>query len=49
MSSFPAALILGILGIVCDRRKLLAIMTTVIAGGLIAAWACMIAIQVASL
>ena len=48
MFSFPAALIFGIVGIVCDRRKLLAIITTLIAGGLMAFWACMMAIQIAS-
>jgi hypothetical protein len=31
MCSFPAALVLGILGIVYDRRKVLAIIATVIA------------------
>ena len=47
MSSFPAALAVGIAGIVCDRRKVLAIITTLVAGGLIVAWACMMAIQIA--
>jgi len=32
---FPVALILGIIGIVRDEQKLLAIITTVIAGGLV--------------
>ena len=46
MFSFPAALVFGIVGIVCDRRKLLAIITTVIAAGLIVAWVCVIVITV---
>jgi len=33
MLSFPTALIFGIVGIICDHRKLLAIITTIIAGG----------------
>ena len=31
--SYLSALIVGILGIICDRHKLLAIITTIIAGG----------------
>ena len=31
--SFFATLVFGIVGIICDRRKLLAIITTIIAGG----------------
>ena len=42
MFSFPAALIFGIVGIIRDRYKLLSIVTTLIAGGLMAFWACMI-------
>ncbi len=34
MFSFPAALLFGILGITHDRRKPLAIVTTLIAGGI---------------
>jgi hypothetical protein len=46
MFSFPAALILGIVGIVCDRPKWLAITTTVVAGGLMLVFICMMAIAV---
>jgi len=35
MCSLPVALMLGILGIVFDRRKVLAIITTIIAAGFI--------------
>ena len=35
MCSFPVALVLGILGIVFDRRKVLAIITTIIAAGFV--------------
>jgi uncharacterized membrane protein YedE/YeeE len=35
MCSFPAALVLGILGIVYDRRKVLAIIATIIATGFV--------------
>ena len=42
MFSFPAALVSGIVGIIRDRYKLLSIVTTLIAGGLMALWACMI-------
>jgi hypothetical protein len=40
--SFPAALLFGILGIIHDRRKLLAIVTTLIATGLVLLWAYMV-------
>lgn len=46
MFSFPAALLFGILGIANDRRKSLAIVTTLIAGGLILLWACMVGFQI---
>jgi hypothetical protein len=39
MFSFPASLILGIVGIIYDRRKLPAIFTTLISGGLMVYWA----------
>ena len=42
MFSFPAALIFGIVGIIHDRQKLLAIAVTLIAGGLMLLWAYMI-------
>jgi len=45
MCSFPAALVLGILGIVFDRRKVLAIIATVIAGGFILFYLSMIIIM----
>ncbi|MCP4262028.1 MAG: hypothetical protein GY774_31680 [Planctomycetes bacterium] len=35
MFSFPAALIVGIVGIIRDKNKMLAVITTVAAGGLI--------------
>jgi hypothetical protein len=35
MFSFPAALVLGILGIVYDRRKVLAIIATIIAAAFV--------------
>jgi hypothetical protein len=35
MFSFPAALVLGIIGIIYDSRKWLAIISTLLAGGLI--------------
>jgi hypothetical protein len=38
MASFPASLVLGILGIVLDRSKVLAIITTIVASGLVAFW-----------
>jgi hypothetical protein len=42
MFSFPAALIFGIVGIIHDRHKLLAITVTLIAGGLMILWSYMI-------
>lgn len=35
ISCMPASLIVGIIGIVLDRRKLLAIVTTIVSGGLV--------------
>jgi hypothetical protein len=35
MFSFPVSLMLGVTGIIFDRRKWLAIITTIIAGGLV--------------
>ncbi|MCX5637511.1 MAG: hypothetical protein NTX52_07445 [Planctomycetota bacterium] len=35
MCSFPVALVLGILGIVFDRRKILAIIATIIAAAFV--------------
>ena len=35
MFSIPAALIVGIVGIIRDKRKILAIITTTIAGGFV--------------
>lgn len=42
MFSFPAALVFGIIGIIYDRRKLLAIISTLLAGGIMLLWAYMI-------
>ena len=42
MFSFPAALIFGIVGIIYDSHKLLAIAVTLIAGGLMILWSYMI-------
>ncbi len=42
MFSFPAALIFGIAGVVCDRQKLLAIVTTLMSIGLVVLWAYMV-------
>ena len=39
MFSFPAAFIFGVVGIIRDRRKLLAISTTLISVGLVFYWA----------
>jgi hypothetical protein len=36
--SFPAALIFGVIGIIYDSKKMLAIISTLIAGGLILFW-----------
>jgi len=44
MCSFPTALVLGILGIVFDRRKVLAIIVTIIAAGFILFYLLMIII-----
>ncbi|MHC4426816.1 MAG: hypothetical protein ACYSYV_12075 [Planctomycetota bacterium] len=49
MLSFPVALAFGIVGIICDKHKLLAIITTIIAGGLILFYMCMIGITVISI
>ncbi len=38
---------LGVLGIIFDKRKWLSIVTTVISGGLVAFWFAMIAISLA--
>lgn len=46
MCSFPAALVLGILGIIFDRRKVLAIITTTIAAGFILFYVSMIIISI---
>ena len=46
MFSFPAALIVGIVGIICDHRKVLAIITTIIAGGFVLFYLCMMAINI---
>ena len=46
MFSFPAALLFGILGIANDRRKSLAIATTLITAGLILLWVFIIAVQI---
>jgi energy-converting hydrogenase Eha subunit E len=35
MTSFPVSFILGILGIIFDKRKVLAMITTIITGALI--------------
>jgi len=44
MCSFPAALVLGILGIVFDHRKVLAIIATIIAAGFVLFYLLMIII-----
>jgi hypothetical protein len=46
MFSFPVSLIFGIVGIVCDRRKLLAIIATIIAGGFALFYFCIIGINI---
>ena len=46
MCSFPAALVFGILGIVLDRRKVLGIITTVIAAGFVLFYLCAIGISI---
>ena len=49
MLSFPAALIFGIVGIIFDHRKVLAIITTVIAGVFVLYYLCMIGINMISI
>jgi hypothetical protein len=44
MFSFPAALVLGILGIIFDRPRILAIIATIIAGGFVLFYLSMIII-----
>ena len=46
MACFPLALAFGIAGIAADRRKVLAIIMTTIAGGFVLFYVCMIAINV---
>jgi hypothetical protein len=46
MACLPLALAFGITGIVCDRRKLLAIIMTIIVGGFVLYYFCMIAISI---
>ena len=46
MVSFPASLILGIMGIVYDERKGLAIVCTVIAGALVLLYFGMIGVNI---
>ena len=46
MACFPLALAFGIAGIVCDRRKLLAIIVTVVTGGFVLYYFWMIAIAI---
>jgi hypothetical membrane protein len=40
MFSFPTAVIVGIVGIIRDKNKLLAVITTIVAGGLILLYLC---------
>jgi len=47
--SFLSALIVGIVGITCDRRKLLSIITTIIAGGFVLFYLGMMAIGIISM
>ncbi|MHC4123454.1 MAG: hypothetical protein ACYSSI_07765 [Planctomycetota bacterium] len=47
MFSIPAALVIGIVGIVYDKRKLVAIITTTIAAGLIGFYVFMTALSMA--
>jgi uncharacterized membrane protein YedE/YeeE len=47
MCSFPAALVLGIVGIVYDRRKVLAIIATIIAAGFVLFYLSIIVIGIA--
>jgi len=46
MACFPLALAFGIAGIAADRRKVLAIIMTTIAGGLVLLYVCAIAIAI---
>jgi len=43
--SFPLALILGIVGIVADQRKVLAVVCTLVAGGLVSFYLYMVGLQ----
>jgi len=45
MFTFPTALAFGIVGIISDRRKLLAIITTIIAAGFVLFYLCMMSIS----
>jgi len=38
MFSFPAALVLGIIGIIYDSKKLLAMISALLAGGIMLLW-----------
>jgi hypothetical protein len=44
--SFPLALIFGIVGIVCDERKLLAVIATLVAAALVLFYFCVLGIAV---
>ncbi|UCG57043.1 MAG: hypothetical protein JSU70_19535 [Phycisphaerales bacterium] len=46
MASIPLALGFGIAGIVCDRRKLLAIIATAVAGLFVLFYLCMMGISI---
>ena len=46
MACFPLALAFGITGIAADRSKVLAIIMTVVAGGCVLFYVCMIAISI---
>lgn len=46
MLSFPLALAFGIAGIACDRSKLLAIITTIVAGAFVLFYLCAIGISI---
>ena len=45
MVSFPLALILGIVGIIADRQKLLAVICTLVAGGFVLFYFYMVGLQ----
>jgi len=45
MVSFPLALIFGIVGIVADRQKLLAVVCTLVAGGFVLFYLYMVGLQ----